>query len=119
MPGKLIAHALQPALWGQPFAQVCSCTPAAAGSSAAGYTGSCNLVDLAQLRWRDLSFDTAGVPERLHYVRQKTGGKFATKLTGPAAAIVAAYEPLTRYFLSADEPALQRKQLLREATANN
>ena len=60
------------------------------------YCTGINFVDLAQLRWRDLSFDAAGVSDRLHYVRQKTGGKFTTKLIGPAAAIVAAYEPLTR-----------------------
>jgi site-specific recombinase XerD len=61
------------------------------------YGGGINFVDLAQLRWRDLSgvaTDT-GHPERLHYIRQKTGGKFSLRLLAPAAAIVAAYRPLT------------------------
>ena len=60
------------------------------------YGGGINFVDIAQLRWRELSFDAAGVPDRLQYVRQKTGGKFAHKLLAPAAAIVARYAPLTR-----------------------
>lgn len=60
------------------------------------YCGGINFVDLAQLRWRNLGFDAAGVPERLHYVRQKTGGKFTTKLLAPAAAVVVTYAPLTR-----------------------
>lgn len=60
------------------------------------YVGGINFVDLAQLRWQDMSFDANGQPERLHYVRQKTGGKFAFRLLEPAAAILMAYEPLTR-----------------------
>jgi site-specific recombinase XerD len=60
------------------------------------YGGGINFVDLAQLRWRDLSFDANGTPERLHYVRQKTSGKFSLKLLGPAAALLASYAPLTR-----------------------
>lgn len=60
------------------------------------YCGGINFVDLAQLRWRELSFDATGAPDRLQYVRQKTGGKFSLKLLGPAAAIVASYAPLTR-----------------------
>jgi integrase len=62
------------------------------------YAGGVNFVDLAQLRWRDLSGEapgTTGHPDRLHYVRQKTGGKFSLRLLAPAAAIVAAYRPLT------------------------
>ncbi len=61
------------------------------------YAGGINFVDLAQLRWRDLSGETpaTGHPERLHYVRQKTGGKFSLRLLAPAAAILAAYRPLT------------------------
>ena len=61
------------------------------------YGGGINFVDLAQLRWRDLSgvaTDT-GYPERLHYVRQKTGGKFSLRLLAPAAAIVGAYRSIT------------------------
>jgi integrase len=61
------------------------------------YGGGINFVDLAQLRWRDLSGAAVGTghPDRLHYVRQKTGGKFSLRLLAPAAAIVAAYRPLT------------------------
>jgi integrase len=60
------------------------------------YAGGINFVDLAQLRWQDLSgADENGTPQRLNYVRQKTGGKFSLKLMAPAAAIVAAFRPLT------------------------
>ena len=61
------------------------------------YGGGINFVDLGQLRWRDLSGAAVGTghPDRLHYVRQKTGGKFSLRLLAPAAAIVAAYRPLT------------------------
>ena len=61
------------------------------------YGGGINFVDLAQLRWRNLSGVAAdtGYPDRLHYVRQKTGGKFSLRLLAPAAAIVAAYRPFT------------------------
>jgi len=61
------------------------------------YGGGINFVDLGQLRWRDLSGASVGTghPDRLHYVRQKTGGKFSLRLLAPAAAIVAAYWPLT------------------------
>ena len=61
------------------------------------YAGGINFVDLAQLRWRDLSGDAVdtGHANRLHYVRQKTGGKFSLRLLAPAATIVAAYRPFT------------------------
>ena len=61
------------------------------------YGGGINFVDLGQLRWRDLSGAAVGTghPDRLHYVRQKTGGKFSLRLLAPAAAIAAAYRPLT------------------------
>ncbi|GGG29183.1 site-specific integrase [Hymenobacter glacieicola] len=60
------------------------------------YCGGINFVDLAQLRWQDLTgTDEHGRPQRLSYVRQKTGGKFAFKLLAPAATIVAAYRPFT------------------------
>ncbi len=60
------------------------------------YCGGINFVDLAQLRWQDLSgADENGQPQRLNYVRQKTGGKFSLRLLAPAAAIVAAFQPLT------------------------
>lgn len=60
------------------------------------YGGGINFVDLAQLRWRDLSLDATGQPERLQYIRQKTGGKFSLKLLPPAAALLATYAPFTR-----------------------
>jgi integrase len=62
------------------------------------YGGGINFVDLAQLRWRDLSGEASetGHPQRLNYVRQKTGGKFSLRLLAPAAAILAQYRPLTR-----------------------
>lgn len=63
------------------------------------YAGGINFVDLAQLRWRDVSgaaTGTPGHPERLEYVRQKTGGKFSLKLLAPAAAILASYAPQTK-----------------------
>ena len=62
------------------------------------YSGGINFVDLAQLRWRDVSGTApdTGHPERLDYIRQKTGGKFSLKLLPPAAAILASYSPITR-----------------------
>ena len=61
------------------------------------YGGGINFVDLAQLRWLNLSGAAVntGHPDRLHYVRQKTKGKFSLRLLAPAAAIVAAYRPFT------------------------
>ena len=61
------------------------------------YGSGINFVDLAQLRWCDLSGAAVGTgyPDRLHYVRQKTGGKFSQRLLAPAGAIVDAYRPLT------------------------
>ena len=61
------------------------------------YGGGINFVDLAQLRWRDLSGDAVntGHANRLHYVRQKTGGKFSLRLLAPAASIVATYQAFT------------------------
>lgn len=60
------------------------------------YCGGINFVDLAQLRWRDVSFDANGQPIRLNYVRQKTGGAFSLKLLGPAAELLTNYAPRTR-----------------------
>lgn len=60
------------------------------------YGGGINFVDLAQLQWQDVSFDATGQPERIHYVRQKTGGKFTLKLLAPAVALLTTYESLTR-----------------------
>ncbi|MGI4761954.1 MAG: tyrosine-type recombinase/integrase [Janthinobacterium lividum] len=60
------------------------------------YGGGINFVDLAQLQWQDVSFDATGQPERIHYVRQKTGGKFTIKLLAPAVALLTTYESLTR-----------------------
>lgn len=57
------------------------------------YGGGINFVDLAQLRWRDLSIETLDTKnfQRLNYMRQKTGGKFSIRLLPPAAAVIAAY----------------------------
>ncbi|WP_207895805.1 site-specific integrase [Hymenobacter gummosus] len=60
------------------------------------YCGGINFVDLAQLRWSNLTAaDAEGKTLRLRYERQKTGGKFVMKLLPPAAAIVEFYRLLT------------------------
>ncbi len=59
------------------------------------YCNGINFVDLAQLRWRDLSGPNPAAPERLRYTRQKTGGEFNIKLLAPAVALLAACRPLT------------------------
>ncbi len=86
------------------------------------YGGGINFVDLAQLRWRDLSGAAVGTghPDRLHYVRQKTGGKFSLRLLAPAAAIVAAYRPFT--FASTDSyvfPVLDSTKHVNPAQVSN
>ncbi|WP_266366629.1 site-specific integrase [Tellurirhabdus rosea] len=58
------------------------------------YAGGINFVDLAQLRWENLSYDAQG-GLRLTYKRQKTGGKFSFALLKPAAAIIEQFKPLT------------------------
>ncbi|MBO0939961.1 site-specific integrase [Fibrella sp. HMF5335] len=58
------------------------------------YCGGINFVDLAALRWKNVTTDSDG-NSRLSYVRQKTGGKFALRLLGPAKAIIDAYQPET------------------------
>lgn len=50
------------------------------------YAGGVNFVDLAQLRWRDLSINAKTY--HIHYVRQKTGGQFTIRLIAPAAALI-------------------------------
>ena len=66
------------------------------------YTGGMSFVDLAQLRWRDLSgqHPETGYPERVEYKREKTkrkksGQELTVRLLAPAAAIAGAYRPLT------------------------
>lgn len=59
------------------------------------YCNGINFVDLAQLRWRDLSGPNPAAPERLRYTRQKTGGEFNIKLLTPAVALLAVCRPLT------------------------
>jgi integrase len=60
------------------------------------YCGGINFVDLAQLRWRDLStMDEEGRDLRLSYVRQKTGSRFDLKLLPPVAAIIATFRAFT------------------------
>lgn len=58
------------------------------------YCGGINFVDLAQLRWRNITNDDQG-KQRLIYVRQKTGGKFSIRLLAPAAAIINHYKLYT------------------------
>jgi integrase len=58
------------------------------------YVGGINFVDLAQLRWRNLTTDSEG-KQRLNYVRQKTGGRFSLRLVAPAAALVEQYRSFT------------------------
>ena len=58
------------------------------------YCGGINFVDLAQLRWRNISTDSEG-NQRLTYVRQKTGGKFSVRLLAPAAQLIDQYRPDT------------------------
>ena len=58
------------------------------------YVGGINFVDLAKLRWRNLTTDNEG-NQRLTYIRQKTGGKFSVRLLPPAVAIIDQYRPFT------------------------
>ncbi|GAB2950061.1 site-specific integrase [Hymenobacter coalescens] len=58
------------------------------------YGGGINFVDLAQLRWRNLTVGEDG-SWRLRYERQKTGGKFVLKLVAPAVAILERHRPAT------------------------
>ena len=58
------------------------------------YVGGINFIDLAGLRYRDLTTDSDG-NTRLTYVRQKTGGKFSIRLLTPALSVVDRYRPLT------------------------
>lgn len=58
------------------------------------YVGGINFIDLANLRWANITIDTKG-GSRLNYTRQKTGGKFSMKLLAPALAIVDYYKAET------------------------
>ena len=58
------------------------------------YCGGINFVDLAQLRWRNITPDAEGFP-RLNYVRQKTGGKFSIRLLAPAVTLIEQFRPDT------------------------
>lgn len=58
------------------------------------YVGGINFVDLAKLRWPNLTTDSEG-SHYLTYERQKTGGKFFIKLLPPAVAIVEHYRTYT------------------------
>ena len=58
------------------------------------YCGGINFVDLAGLRWSNITTDGEG-KQRLNYVRQKTGGRFSVRLLPPAAALVEEYRPFT------------------------
>ena len=59
------------------------------------YVGGINFVDLAQLRWRNLTTDSEG-RQRLAYIRQKTGGRFSVRLLPPAVALVEQFRPFTQ-----------------------
>jgi site-specific recombinase XerD len=60
------------------------------------YCGGINFVDMAQLRWHDLTGPNPTAPyESLRYVRQKTKGKFSIKLLAPAVALLSAYHSQT------------------------
>ncbi len=58
------------------------------------YAGGINFVDIAKLRWADLTVDSEG-QNRLNFTRQKTKGKFSVRLLAPAISIVDSYRPLT------------------------
>ncbi|QJW90748.1 site-specific integrase [Spirosoma taeanense] len=58
------------------------------------YCGGINFVDLAKLRWHNLSVDNES-NHRLTYIRQKTGGKFSIRLLSPAVAIIEQYRSYT------------------------
>lgn len=83
------------------------------------YVGGINFVDLAKLRWRNLTADTEG-NTRLAYIRQKTGGKFVLKLLVPAMAIIEQYR--TETFTGPDTyvfPILDNNRHLSETQINN
>ncbi|MFD2937875.1 site-specific integrase [Spirosoma flavum] len=56
------------------------------------YCGGINFVDIATLRWKNISIDLDEKP-RLVYVRQKTGGKFSVRLMPVALDILEQYKP--------------------------
>lgn len=58
------------------------------------YCGGINFVDLAGLRWHNITTDGEG-KKRLSYVRQKTGGRFSLRLLPPAEAIVEQFRSFT------------------------
>ena len=58
------------------------------------YCGGINFVDIANLRWSNISNDLDGKP-RLNYIRQKTGGKFSTRLMLQTIAILDHYRAET------------------------
>ncbi|GAB2595916.1 site-specific integrase [Spirosoma areae] len=58
------------------------------------YCGGINFVDMAKLRWRNITTDAEGFA-RLTYIRQKTGGKFSIRLLGPPLALIEQYRPDT------------------------
>ncbi|MFD1144554.1 site-specific integrase [Larkinella insperata] len=83
------------------------------------YCGGINFVDLAKLRWCNISVEADG-NLRLSYIRQKTGGKFAVKLLPPAVAIVESYRSFT--FNTLDSyifPILETTAHITEVQINN
>jgi integrase len=83
------------------------------------YCGGINFVDLAKLRWRNVTTDGEGLA-RLNYVRQKTGGKFSVRLIEPALNLIEQYKPDT--YNGPDSyifPILNIRQHTNEAQVNN
>ena len=58
------------------------------------YGAGINFVDLAKLRWQNITIDENGI-HRLNYTRQKTGGKFSLRLLPAAVSIINQYRSLT------------------------
>ncbi len=56
------------------------------------YCGGINFIDMATLTWSNIVTDLYGY-QRLNYIRQKTGGKFAIRLTSIALTILERYRP--------------------------
>lgn len=83
------------------------------------YVGGINFVDLAKLRWHNLTTDAEG-NIRLSYIRQKTGGKFSIKLLPIAYTIIEQYRSET--YIGPDAyvfPILNANQHSTETQINN
>ncbi|WP_138992724.1 site-specific integrase [Larkinella sp. C7] len=58
------------------------------------YGGGINFVDIAALRWSNISSEING-NQRLGYIRQKTGGRFSFRLVASSLAILERYRSAT------------------------